>query len=279
MLEPTIYELSSSGRSGVKYPDPDVPLAKLPEGMVRKELPLPELSEFDVVRHFTRLSRLNYCIDTGFYPLGSCTMKYNPKVNEQMAALDGFARAPPLQGEQYAQGCLEVLFRAEQILKEVTGMAAVTFQPAQGAHGDETFAHHWMHNGFLNIENAKMSTSLGNFFTVRDILKEYEPEDVRMLMLSAHYRSPLNFSREMMAQARASLTRLYTALERVRELAQTCQMKDMAQADLDVLEQVEAARETFRRGMNNDFNTAEAMGALFDLALSLIHISEPTRPY
>jgi len=128
------------------------------------------------------------------------------------------------------------------------------------------FVNYWMHNGFLNIDNAKMSKSLGNFFTVRDILKEYEPEDVRMLMLSAHYRSPLNFSREMMAQARASLTRLYTALERVRELAQTCQMKDMAQADLDVLEQVEAAQETFRRGMNNDFNTAEAMGALFDLA-------------
>jgi cysteinyl-tRNA synthetase len=128
------------------------------------------------------------------------------------------------------------------------------------------FVNYWMHNGFLNIDNAKMSKSLGNFFTVRDILKEYEPEDVRMLMLSAHYRSPLNFSRDMMAQAKSSLTRLYTALERVRELAQTCPIKDMAQADLDVLEQVETARETFRRGMNNDFNTAEAMGALFDLA-------------
>jgi len=136
MLEPTIYELSSSGRSGVKYPDPDVPLAKLPEGMVRKELPLPELSEFDVVRHFTRLSRLNYCIDTGFYPLGSCTMKYNPKVNEDAARIPGFSQIHPLQPAETVQGALALMYELQRWLAEISGFSEVTLQPAAGAHGE-----------------------------------------------------------------------------------------------------------------------------------------------
>jgi glycine dehydrogenase subunit 2 len=136
MLEPTIYELSSSGRSGVKYPDPDVPLAKLPEGMVRKELPLPELSEFDVVRHFTRLSRLNYCIDTGFYPLGSCTMKYNPKVNEDAARIAGFSQIHPLQPAETVQGALALMYELQRWLAEISGFSEVTLQPAAGAHGE-----------------------------------------------------------------------------------------------------------------------------------------------
>ena len=136
MLEPTIYELSSSGRSGVKYPDPDVPLAKLPEGMVRKELPLPELSEFDVVRHFTRLSRLNYCIDTGFYPLGSCTMKYNPKVNEEAARIPGFSQIHPLQPAETVQGALALMYELQRWLAEISGFSEVTLQPAAGAHGE-----------------------------------------------------------------------------------------------------------------------------------------------
>ena len=136
MLEPTIYELSSAGRSGVKYPDPDVPLAKLPEGMVRKDLPLPELSEFDVVRHFTRLSRLNYCIDTGFYPLGSCTMKYNPKVNEDAARIAGFSQIHPLQPVETVQGALALMFELQRWLAEISGFSEVTLQPAAGAHGE-----------------------------------------------------------------------------------------------------------------------------------------------
>jgi len=136
MLEPTIYELSSSGRSGVKYPDPDVPLAKLPEGMIRKELPLPELSEFDVVRHFTRLSRLNYCIDTGFYPLGSCTMKYNPKVNEDAARIPGFSQIHPLQPAETVQGALALMYELQRWLAEISGFSEVTLQPAAGAHGE-----------------------------------------------------------------------------------------------------------------------------------------------
>ncbi|MDI9520183.1 MAG: cysteine--tRNA ligase [Bacillota bacterium] len=127
------------------------------------------------------------------------------------------------------------------------------------------FVNYWMHNGFLNIDNTKMSKSLGNFFTVRDILKEYEPESVRMLMLSAHYRSPLNFSREMMAQAKASLTRLYTARDRMTDLEKTA--KPAAhQDDLDDMKgKLKEIEERFDAGMDNDFNTAEAMGALFEL--------------
>lgn len=95
MPEPTIYELSSPGRTGVNYPEPDVERSALPEGLVRENLPLPELSELDVVRHFTNISKLNYSIDGGFYPLGSCTMKYNPKINEEIARMPGFAFTHP----------------------------------------------------------------------------------------------------------------------------------------------------------------------------------------
>lgn len=124
------------------------------------------------------------------------------------------------------------------------------------------FVNYWMHNGFLNIDNAKMSKSLGNFFTVRDILKEYDAEDVRMLMLSAHYRSPLNFSREMMMQAKASLARLYTAKERLLSLKASA--KD-GEVNAEVTQEIAQMKERFIAGMNNDFNTAEAMGSLFEL--------------
>ena len=99
MPEPTIYELSSPGRMGVRFPEPDVPCTPLPEGLVREDLPFPEVSEMDVIRHFTHLSQLNYSIDSGFYPLGSCTMKYNPRVNEEAARLPGFAFTHPLPAD------------------------------------------------------------------------------------------------------------------------------------------------------------------------------------
>ena len=95
MAEKTIYELSSPGRLGVKFPDPDVPLSPFPQDLLRVDLPLPELSELDVVRHFTNLSKLNYSIDGGFYPLGSCTMKYNPKVNEDDCSFTRFCIFTP----------------------------------------------------------------------------------------------------------------------------------------------------------------------------------------
>ena len=138
MLEPLIYELSSPGRPGVPLPQSDVPPADLPKGLVRDDLPLPELSELDVVRHFTRLSQLNHGIDTGFYPLGSCTMKYNPKVNEDAARLPGFAYTHPLQAVETVQGNLALMHAVQEWLKEIGGFAGVSLQPAAGAHGELT---------------------------------------------------------------------------------------------------------------------------------------------
>ncbi|HBA92569.1 MAG: glycine dehydrogenase (aminomethyl-transferring) [Chloroflexi bacterium GWB2_54_36] len=138
MAEPTVYELSSSGRIGVRFPEPDVPLATLPAGLERESLPLPELSELDVVRHFTHLSQLNYSIDGGFYPLGSCTMKYNPKINEDTARLPGFAFTHPLQPAETVQGNLALMYELQEYLKEISGFAAVSLQPAAGAHGEFT---------------------------------------------------------------------------------------------------------------------------------------------
>jgi glycine dehydrogenase subunit 2 len=138
MTEPTIYELSSAGRSGVTYPAVDVPLSPLPENLLRKELPLPELSEVDVVRHFTHLSSLNYSIDTGLYPLGSCTMKYNPKINEETARLPGFAHTHPLQSEDTIQGNLALMYDMQDFLKEISGFAGVSLEPSAGAQGEMT---------------------------------------------------------------------------------------------------------------------------------------------
>ncbi len=136
--EPLIYELSSPGRQGVRFPDPDVPLSDLPADLVRDDLPLPELSEVDVIRHYTHLSSFNHGVDTGFYPLGSCTMKYNPKVNEEAARLPGFAHLHPLQPEVTAQGALALMYHLQEFLKEISGFAGVSLQPAAGAHGELT---------------------------------------------------------------------------------------------------------------------------------------------
>lgn len=136
MSEPTVFELSSPGRIGFPFPEPDVPLAGLPDAFVRKDLPLPELSELDVIRHFTHLSKLNYSIDSGFYPLGSCTMKYNPKINEVVARYPGFAYMHPLQPIETTQGCLVLMYELQEYLKEISGLSAVSLQPAAGAHGE-----------------------------------------------------------------------------------------------------------------------------------------------
>ncbi len=138
MPEPTIFEQSSPGRHGVLFPTPDVPLSPLPVGLTRQILPLPELSEIDVIRHFTRLSQLNHGVDTGFYPLGSCTMKYNPKINEVAARLPGFANIHPLQPIETVQGALGLMFEIQEWLKEISGFSAISLQPAAGAHGELT---------------------------------------------------------------------------------------------------------------------------------------------
>lgn len=138
MTEATIYELSSPGRIGVRYPDPDVPPSPFPQDLLRSELPLPELSELDVIRHFTNISKLNYSIDGGFYPLGSCTMKYNPKVNEEAARLPGFAYLHPFQPEETIQGALAMMYTLQEWLAEISGFSAVSLQPAAGAQGEFT---------------------------------------------------------------------------------------------------------------------------------------------
>lgn len=136
MPEPLIYDLGAPGRTGVQMPAPDVPLADLPGGLVRDNLPLPELSELEALRHLTRLSQLNHSILTGFYPLGSCTMKYNPIVNEEAARLSGFIHAHPLQPAEMMQGSLAIMYHLQEWLKEIGGFAAVSLQPAAGAQGE-----------------------------------------------------------------------------------------------------------------------------------------------
>lgn len=141
--EKMIFELSKKGRKAYSLPPLDVDdidvREYLPEGYIRKdEVEFPEVSELDLVRHYTLLSKKNYSIDSGFYPLGSCTMKYNPKINEDMAANPKFSRLHPLQDGSTVQGALEVMYRTQEALKEITGMDAFTLQPAAGAHGELT---------------------------------------------------------------------------------------------------------------------------------------------
>jgi glycine dehydrogenase subunit 2 len=136
--EKTLYELSSAGRRGCEMPQPDVPEARLPVALLREEIGLPELSELDVVRHFTRLSQRNFGVDTGFYPLGSCTMKYNPRINEVAARLEGFTGTHPLQPQETVQGNLELMFNLQEWLKEIGGFSAVSLQPTAGAQGELT---------------------------------------------------------------------------------------------------------------------------------------------
>lgn len=137
--EPLIFEISAKGKRAFSLPKLDVPLRKeiLQKLPVREDIEgFPQVSEVEVVRHFTRLSQTNYCIDTGFYPLGSCTMKYNPKVNEKVASLSEFASSHPYAPQDLVQGNLEVLKKLEELLSEITGMDAITLQPAAGAHGE-----------------------------------------------------------------------------------------------------------------------------------------------
>ncbi len=138
MTEPLLFELSSPGRVGYRLPDLDVPEAPLPEKFVRQELSLPEVSEREVVQHFTRLSQLNFSVDTGFYPLGSCTMKYNPKLHEDVARLAGFTQIHPSQNESTVQGALQVMYELQKYLAEITGLPGVSLQPIAGAHGELT---------------------------------------------------------------------------------------------------------------------------------------------
>ena len=136
--EPIIYELSSPGRTAYTLPELDVPRAAMPEDYVREEVKLPEVSELDFVRHYTHLSQKNYAIDTVFYPLGSCTMKYNPRITENPASSAGRSQVHPLQPEETVQGSLELMYKLKEALNEIAGFAGTTLQPAAGAHGEFT---------------------------------------------------------------------------------------------------------------------------------------------
>lgn len=141
--QPLIFEMTKEGRVGYSLPELDVPQVDLTEllgeEMVRDEFAeLPEVSELDIMRHYTALSKRNHGVDSGFYPLGSCTMKYNPKINESVARFSGFANIHPLQEESTVQGAMELMYDLQEHLKEITGMDEVTLQPAAGAHGEWT---------------------------------------------------------------------------------------------------------------------------------------------
>ncbi len=135
--EKLMFEHSDPGRKGYSLPALDVPEVAMPAELVRAEVTgFPELSEVDVVRHFTRLSTWNYGVDSGFYPLGSCTMKYNPKINESVARLPGLAGIHPATPEHLSQGALKLMYELQTSLAEISGFPAITLQPAAGAHGE-----------------------------------------------------------------------------------------------------------------------------------------------
>lgn len=141
--QPLIFEITKPGRVAYSLPELDVPETDLTEAVPADYLrsqpaELPEVSELDLVRHYTALSKRNHGVDSGFYPLGSCTMKYNPKINEDIARLNGFSHIHPYQDEETVQGALELMYRLQQNLAAITGMDEVTLQPAAGAHGEWT---------------------------------------------------------------------------------------------------------------------------------------------
>ena len=137
-----IFELTKPGRTGYSLPANewgDYDMNGLPDHLLREKTPdLPEVDELTVVRHYTNMSNNNFGVDTGFYPLGSCTMKYNPKVNEELAALPGFTGLHPAQGEEFAQGALELYYNVQKTLSEISGLEAFTLNPYAGAHGELT---------------------------------------------------------------------------------------------------------------------------------------------
>jgi len=135
-LEPLVFELGMEGREGHYFPSKRLAEVDIPENLRRTSLNLPELTEPEVVRHYTRLSQMNYCIDLVFYPIGSCTMKYNPKICEEIAGLEECTHVHPDQDESTVQGCLELMYRLERMLAEIGGVKRVCLHPAAGAHGE-----------------------------------------------------------------------------------------------------------------------------------------------
>lgn len=147
--EPLLWEQGTKGRTGFSLPKRDVPSTPMEDSLAGDGPDFPDLSEVDVVRHYTRLSSWNFGVDSGMYPLGSCTMKYNPKTNERQASLPGFAHSHPLLPTELAQGVYRLMYDLQRYLAEITGLPAVTLQPAAGAHGELTgmLVFYAFHNG------------------------------------------------------------------------------------------------------------------------------------
>ena len=132
-----IFEISEENRIGYNLEKKNLPKVELPKALKRSQkAELPEVSEFDVVRHYTNVSQKNFGVETGFYPLGSCTMKYNPKINDELASLSGFANIHPLQPVETVQGLLKIYHETQKILSEISGLAAYSLNPFAGAHGE-----------------------------------------------------------------------------------------------------------------------------------------------
>ncbi|MDR2077216.1 MAG: aminomethyl-transferring glycine dehydrogenase subunit GcvPB, partial [Desulfovibrio sp.] len=163
--EDLLWEKGRPGRSAMSIPESGLPAASLPADLAGPGPDWPDLSEQEVVRHYTRLSTWNFGLDTGMYPLGSCTMKYNPKVNETLASLPGFARAHPLLPAEAVQGELRLLYELEQFLAEITGLRAASFQPGAGAHGELCgmlmIAAHHRHRGEARTKILMPDTAHG----------------------------------------------------------------------------------------------------------------------
>ncbi len=138
-MSKVIFEKSINGVNGISLCDEEIKVDFISEKFIRKvDAVLPQVSELEAMRHYKELSDKNFCIESGFYPLGSCTMKYNPKVNEMLCSLEGFTNLHPLQDDEDSQGALELLYKLQKALCEITGMDAITLQPAAGAHGELT---------------------------------------------------------------------------------------------------------------------------------------------
>src|SRR5262245_43512925 len=170
--ERLIFERSHAGRTGFSLPAPDVdetPLDEIIPRALRRDDELagmPEVTEVDVVRHFTRMSTWNYSIDQGMYPLGSCTMKYNSRLNEKVARIAGFANLHPLASEAESQGALQVIYELQQYLAEITGLPGISLQPAAGAHGEMTGI--MIIRAFIDARDGKEKSALRRTMLIPD---------------------------------------------------------------------------------------------------------------
>ncbi len=156
--EPLLWEKGKKGRKGMSIPHSDVPSASIDDSLIGEPVDFPDLSEVDVVRHYTRLSQWNFGVDTGMYPLGSCTMKYNPKINEKLASLPEIGTAHPMLDESDNQGLLQLIYELQNYLAEITGLDSVSLQPAAGAHGE--LAGMLIFNGYHEANNSKRTKIL-----------------------------------------------------------------------------------------------------------------------